>query len=104
MALPQKGVKNAIHRDLCTLAQQNLPIANFMGSFLLKGEPMSNEPTHNTVPSPAAEETETTSPDLVKKIGGTLFDIHIHFSEISEETFTDKVVRLIQNDKENKVD
>ena len=36
--------------------------------------------------------------DLVKNIGGTTFDIHIHFSETSRETFTDKVVRLIQND------
>ncbi len=36
--------------------------------------------------------------DLVKNIGGTTFDIHIHFSETSRETFTDKVVRLIPND------
>lgn len=35
---------------------------------------------------------------LVKTIGGTTFDIHIHFSETSKETFTDKVLRLIQND------
>lgn len=34
-------------------------------------------------------------PDLVKRIGNTTFDIHIHFSETSRETFTDKVVRLI---------
>ena len=40
----------------------------------------------------------TAKPDLVKNIGGTTFDIHIHFSETSRETFTDKVVRLIQND------
>lgn len=40
-------------------------------------------------------------PDLVKKIGGTTFDIHIHFSETSRETFADKVVRLIQNDSDN---
>lgn len=36
----------------------------------------------------------TAKPDLVKNIGGTTFDIHIHFSETSRETFTDKVVRL----------
>ena len=36
--------------------------------------------------------------DLVKNISGTTFDIHIHFSKTSRETFTDKVVRLIQND------
>lgn len=40
-------------------------------------------------------------PNLVKKIGGTTFDIHIHFSETSRETFADKVVRLIQNDSGN---
>ena len=39
-------------------------------------------------------------PDLVKRIGNTTFDIHIHFSETSRETFTDKVVRLIENDKD----
>ena len=41
-------------------------------------------------------------PNLVKNIDGTTFDIHIHFSETSKETFTDKVVRLIQNDSEDK--
>ena len=41
---------------------------------------------------------EAPKPDLVKKIGNTTFDIHVHFSETSRETFTDKVIRLIQND------
>lgn len=41
---------------------------------------------------------ETEQPALVKKIGGTTFDIHVYFSETSKETFTDKVLRLIQND------
>ena len=40
-------------------------------------------------------------PYLVKRIGNTTFDIHIHFSETSRETFTDKVVRLIENDKDS---
>ena len=48
--------------------------------------------------TPAAVSPLTAKPDLVKNIGGTTFDIHIHFSETSRETFTDKVVRLIQND------
>ena len=43
-------------------------------------------------------------PDLVKRIGNTTFDIHIHFSETSRETFTDKVVRLIENDKDSVTD
>ena len=48
--------------------------------------------------APAAASPLTAKPDLVKNIGGTTFDIHIHFSETSRETFTDKVVRLIKND------
>ena len=43
-------------------------------------------------------------PDLGKRIGNTTFDIHIHFSETSRETFTDKVVRLIENDKDSVTD
>ena len=63
---------------------------------------MSHEATRSTVSPLTAKEAPR--PDLVKKIGGTTFDIHIHFSETSRETFTDKVVRLIQNDKKNVTD
>ena len=57
---------------------------------------MNNETSKTS--TPAAASPLTAKPDLVKNIGGTTFDIHIHFSETSRETFTDKVVRLIQND------
>ena len=60
---------------------------------------MNNETSKTS--TPAAASPLTAKPDLVKNIGGTTFDIHIHFSETSQtsrETFTDKVVRLIQND------
>ncbi|WP_270479311.1 transposon-encoded TnpW family protein [Faecalibacterium prausnitzii] len=57
---------------------------------------MSNEPSKTS--TPAAASPLTAKPALVKNIGGTTFDIHIHFSETSRETFTDKVVRLIKND------
>ena len=57
---------------------------------------MNNETSKTS--TPAAASPLTAKPDLVKNIGGTTFDIHIHFSENSRETFTDKVVRLIQND------
>ena len=40
-----------------------------------------------------------TDNSIVKRIGNTTFDIHVHFSEKSRETFTDKVIRLIQNEK-----
>lgn len=39
-----------------------------------------------------------TPPDMVKTVGGTTFDIYFHFSQTSRETFTDKVLRLIQSD------
>ena len=54
---------------------------------------MNNETSKTS--TPAAASPLTAKPDLVKNIGGTTFDIHIHFSETSRETFTDKVVRLI---------
>lgn len=38
------------------------------------------------------------APKITQKIGNTTFDIYVHFSETSKETFTDKVLRLIQND------
>ena len=53
---------------------------------------MNNETSKTS--TPAAASPLTAKPGLVKNIGGTTFDIHIHFSENSRETFTDKVVRL----------
>lgn len=63
---------------------------------------MSNRKTTDSTPAAASPLTvkEAAQPALVKNIGGTTFDIHIHFSETSKETFTDKVLRLIQNDTE----
>ncbi|MGI6316440.1 MAG: transposon-encoded TnpW family protein [Christensenellales bacterium] len=55
--------------------------------------------TAATNPIPLTE-TETAPITLVKKIGNTIFDIRVHFSETSKETFTDKVLRLIRNDNE----
>ena len=40
---------------------------------------------------------ETGVPDLVQNVNGTTFDIYLHFSQTSKETFTDKLVRLIRN-------
>ena len=47
----------------------------------------------NALPVP-----DTPQPDMVKTVGGTTFDIYFHFSQTSRETFTDKVLRLIQSD------
>ena len=80
----------------CTLTRYDRLMCRPHGALSLKGEPMNNETSKTS--TPAAVSPLTAKPDLVKNIGGTTFDIHIHFSETSRETFTDKVVRLIQND------
>jgi len=54
---------------------------------------MNTEKTTTTT-NPTAEKP----PTITRKIGSTTFDIHVHFSETSKETFTDKVLRLIKND------
>ena len=57
-----------------------------------------------TIPRPMTEggnappAPDTPPPDMVKTVGGTTFDIYFHFSQASRETFTDKVLRLIQSD------
>ena len=57
-----------------------------------------------TIPLPMMEggnappATDAPPPDMVKTVGGTTFDIYFHFSQTSRETFTDKVLRLIQSD------
>ena len=88
LALSHFQILNNRHQPLCS---------SRVRAFSMKGEPMNNE-TRKTASTPAAASPLTAKPDLVKNIGGTTFDIHIHFSETSRETFTDKVVRLIKND------
>ena len=57
-----------------------------------------------TIPLPVTEDgnappaPDMPPPDMVKTVGGTTFDIYFHFSQTSRETFTDKVLRLIQSD------
>ncbi len=57
-----------------------------------------------TIPLPVTEggnaspAPDVPQPDMVKTVGGTTFDIYFHFSQTSQETFTDKVLRLIQSD------
>lgn len=64
---------------------------------------MTNEKQKgNTAPETSSLTVkEAEKPDLVKKIGGTTFDVHVHFSETSKETFTDKVIRLIHNENDS---
>ncbi len=66
---------------------------------------MSNKTNTRTATPTASPLTAQEAPTaLVQQIGNTTFDIHIHFSQTSKETFTDKVIRLIQNDVEAQTD
>ena len=38
-------------------------------------------------------------PKITTKVGNTTYDVFIHFSKTSKETMTDKVMRLIRNEK-----
>ena len=48
-------------------------------------------------------EIEAQHPDdiqhvFIKQVQNTTFDVHVYFSKTSKESFTDKVIRIIQND------
>ncbi len=83
---------------------------------------MTNDPSTTITSTPAPEVSDSTSregntlplpvteggsapptpdaplPDMVKVVDGTTFEMYFHFSQTSRETFTDKVLRLIQSD------
>ena len=42
----------------------------------------------------------TTRPTFTQKIGKTTYEVNVYFSETSKETFTDKIIRLIESDIE----
>ncbi len=56
-----------------------------------------NEQLTNSV-APVLEER----PSMTRKIGHTTYDVYVHFSQTSKETLTDKVMRLIRNEIDNK--
>ena len=37
-------------------------------------------------------------PKIVRRLGNTTYEVHVHFSETSKETMKDKMVRIISND------
>jgi len=45
-----------------------------------------------------SQQEKTQQPNFIQKHGKTTYDVFIHFSPTSKETFSDKVVRLIKND------
>jgi hypothetical protein len=66
----------------------------FKGIYSPERKTIMNTDKTMTTPRKANEK----APTITRKIGNTTFDIHVHFSETSKETFTDKVLRLIKND------
>ena len=42
---------------------------------------------------------DTRIPQMIAKLGNTTYEVNIHFSKTSKETMTDKVLRLIRNEK-----
>ena len=42
--------------------------------------------------------TPTASRTTIKKIGGTTYEVVLHFSKTSNETINDKITRLIQRE------
>ena len=59
---------------------------------------MSEEPrtmqTTNTTPARAPEDI----PALVKTIGKTTYKVRVHFSDTSNETLKDKIMRMLKNE------
>ena len=45
----------------------------------------------------ASREPENT-PAMVKKIGKTTYKVHVHFSNTSTETMSDKIKRMLKNE------
>ena len=43
----------------------------------------------------------TPSTTITKRIGQTIYKVHIHFSKSSKETINDKIIRIIKNDITN---
>ena len=58
----------------------------------------------NTVPLPVTEggnappAPDAPPPDMVQRIGGTIYEVSFHFSTTSQETMSDKINRLIRRE------
>ena len=48
----------------------------------------------DTTPARAPED----APALVKKIGKTTYKVRVHFSQTSNETMKDKIMRMLKNE------
>ena len=81
--------------DPSTTNTSTIPASEGIDSTSREGKtiPLPMMEGGNAPPAP-----DTPPPDMIKAVGGTTFDIYFHFSQTSRETFTDKVLRLIQSD------
>lgn len=57
---------------------------------------MSTDQTNETTITAAAPEAEQYA--LIKTIGKTTYKVKIHFSTISTETMSDKIMRMLKNE------
>ena len=53
----------------------------------------------NDKTTPSRPTKDGSIPKLTTKVGNTTYDVFIHFSKTSKETMTDKIMRLIRNEK-----
>ncbi|MCL2227065.1 MAG: transposon-encoded TnpW family protein [Oscillospiraceae bacterium] len=71
-----------------------------MSKTIKTGEPTTamaaiTPPTISTI---KPHHTPTASRTTTKKIGGTTYEVVLHFSKTSNETINDKITRLIQRE------
>ena len=55
---------------------------------------LSHESNHNPENLPSTFE---------KIVGGTVYQVHVHFNDNSKENLKDKILRMLVNDVENEV-
>jgi hypothetical protein len=77
-----------------------------MSNFVLDGtappgerSAMSEETrTMQVADAATASGAPENTPAMVKKIGKTTYKVHVHFSQTSTETMSDKIKRMLKNE------
>ena len=71
-----------------------------MSKTMKTGEPTTATAvmTPPTIGTNQSHHTSTASRTTTKKIGGTTYEVVLHFSKTSNETINDKITRLIQRE------
>ena len=60
---------------------------------------MNKEPrTMQAAEAVTASRAPKNTPAMVKKIGKTTYKVHVHFSNTSTETMSDKIKRMLKNE------